>query len=66
MFGREYWLRLAISVPEETLGLWRAGRELVVARAGLCGFGQGLPGLAARALPAHLLPSFSNNYICAI
>ena len=57
-----------MSVPEGDAGALGGRKELVVARAGLYGYGQGhapLKSLTARALPVHLLPSFSNNcYLC--
>lgn len=60
--------RLAISVPEGTLGLWRGRKRLVVARAGLCGFGQGAApwkGFSCQGLASALTSSFSNNcYLC--
>jgi len=41
MFGREGWLRLAMSVPEGDSGALGGRKELVVAGAGLYGYGQG-------------------------
>lgn len=42
MFGREGWLRPAMSVPEGDTGGLGGRKQLMVAGAGLYGYGQGV------------------------